>query len=143
MRAESRYAAQIGPAIRVKNQPYHNQPLGTSSVDESDVGRKGGFVCGDKKLGKKLTLWGWVRHGQLASGRPISMGPPTCTPQTHHNQPRLSWVGAESARGWGSGCVLWCAFFWNFGRRVIFTASLICNRAGKFCCSTRSLASTV
>jgi hypothetical protein len=32
-----------------KNQPYHNQPLGTSSVDESDVGRKGGYVCGDKK----------------------------------------------------------------------------------------------
>ena len=34
---------------RSKNQPYHNQPLGTSSVDESDVGRKGGSVCGDKK----------------------------------------------------------------------------------------------
>ena len=34
---------------RSKNQPYHNQPLGTSSVDESDVGRKGGSICGDKK----------------------------------------------------------------------------------------------
>ncbi len=34
---------------RSKNQPYHNQPLGTSLVDKSDVGRKGGSVCGDKK----------------------------------------------------------------------------------------------
>ncbi len=34
---------------RSKNQPYHNQPLGTSLVDESDVGRKGSSVCGDKK----------------------------------------------------------------------------------------------
>jgi hypothetical protein len=34
---------------RSKNQPYHNQPLGTSLVDESGVGRKGGSVCGDKK----------------------------------------------------------------------------------------------
>ncbi len=35
-----------------KNQPYHNQLLGTSSVDESDVGWKGGSVCGNKKKGK-------------------------------------------------------------------------------------------
>jgi len=27
------------------------------------------------------------------------MGPPALTPQTHHNQPRLGWVWAESARG--------------------------------------------
>ncbi len=36
---------------RSKNQPYHNQPLGTSSVDKSDVGRKSGSVCGDKNRG--------------------------------------------------------------------------------------------
>ncbi len=34
---------------RSKNQPYHNQPLGISLVDESDVGRKGGSVCSDEK----------------------------------------------------------------------------------------------
>ena len=48
------------------------------------------------------------------------MGPPARTPQSHHNQPRLGWVGAESARGWRSGCVLCFCIFLEFWPAVFF-----------------------
>jgi hypothetical protein len=32
-----------------KNQPYHNQTLGASSVNKSAVGWKGGSLCSNKK----------------------------------------------------------------------------------------------
>ncbi len=95
-----------------------------------------------KNRGKNQCFGGGLGMAN-ASGRPISMGLPARTPQTHHNQTRLGWVGAESARGWRSGCVLWCAFFWNFGQRGFLMASLNCDRAGKFDHSTRLLASTM
>ena len=50
-------------------------------------------------------LGGGVRHGHLATRRPISMVPLACTPQSYHNQPLLGWVWAESARRLRSGSV--------------------------------------
>jgi hypothetical protein len=73
---------------------------GAWSVDKSAVGWKGGYVCGDGNWGEYLTLVGGGRNDQLVTGRPISMSPPTHTPQTHHNQPWIGWVGAKSRRGW-------------------------------------------
>jgi len=40
----------------------------------------GGPVCGDGNKGEYLTLGGGGRHGQLVTGRSISMGPPALTP---------------------------------------------------------------
>ena len=85
---------------------YHNKPLGAWSVDKSAVGWKGGYVCGDGNLGEYSTLGGGGRNDQLATRRPISMGPPTCTPQTQHNQPWIGWVGAISCRRWWVDWVL-------------------------------------
>ncbi len=47
---------------------------------ESAVGRNDGPVCGDENEGEYLTLKGGGRHGQLVTGRSISMGPPDLTP---------------------------------------------------------------
>jgi hypothetical protein len=88
-----------------------------------------------------LTLKGGGRHGQLVTGRSISMGPPALTPFKHHNQLRFGSVGAESPRERRSGCVLWRAFFRNYGQRGGFKASLNCHRADEFDRSARSLAS--
>jgi hypothetical protein len=124
-----------------------------STIPQSTVGYLFGqrIRCGterrlclwQQKLGEKLTLWVWVRHGQLASRRPISMGHPTCTHQTHHNQPWLGWVGAELVRGWRSSCICGVYFFGILAGVFFLMASLNCNRAGKFDCSTRLLASTI
>jgi hypothetical protein len=43
--------------------------------------------------------------------------------------PQSTSGGAESPRERRSGCVLWCAFFWNYGRRGYFKASLNCDQA--------------
>ncbi len=47
---------------------------------ESAVGRNGGPVCGDENYGEYSTLGGGGRHGQLVTGRSISMVPPAPTP---------------------------------------------------------------
>jgi hypothetical protein len=44
------------------------------------VGRNGGPVCGDGNKGEYSTLGGGGWHGQLVTGRSISMGPPALTP---------------------------------------------------------------
>ncbi len=44
------------------------------------VGRNGGPVCGDGNYGEYMTLGGGGRHGQLVTGRSISMVPPALTP---------------------------------------------------------------
>ena len=116
---------------------------GLFMFSESAVGQNGGPVCGDGNYGEYSTLGGGGRHGQLVTGRSISMVPPALTPKTHHNQPRFGSVGAESPREWRSGCVLWCAFFRNYGRRGGFKASLNCVRADEFDRSARSLASNI
>jgi hypothetical protein len=69
------------------------------------------------------------------------MGLPALTQLKHHNQPRFGSVGAESPREQRSGCVLWRAFFWNYGRRGDFKASLNCHQADEFYRSARLLAS--
>ena len=61
----------------------------------------------------------------------------------HHNQTRFGSVGAESLRKHRSGCVLWRAFFWNYGRRGDFMASLNCDQADELDRSTQSLASQI
>jgi hypothetical protein len=71
------------------------------------------------------------------------MGPPARTPQAHHNQPWLGWVGAKSPREWRIGSVLLCAFFKNYGLRGGFKASLNSDWADEFDRSARSLASTI
>jgi hypothetical protein len=68
---------------------------------------------------------------------------PACTPQEHHNQHCLGWVGAESPREWRIGCVLLCAFFQNYGLRGGFKPSLNCNRADKFDRSAQLLVSKI
>jgi hypothetical protein len=52
MRTESQYAAQIGPAIPVKKSTIPQSTLGTSLVDESDVGRKAALFVVTKNRGK-------------------------------------------------------------------------------------------
>jgi hypothetical protein len=50
------------------------------------------------------------------------MGPPALTPKKHHNKPRFGSVGAESPMERRSSCVLWRAFFQNYGRRGGFNS---------------------
>jgi hypothetical protein len=47
---------------------------------ESAVGWNGGPVCGDGNWGEYSTLKGGGRHGQLVTGRSISMAPPARMP---------------------------------------------------------------
>ncbi len=84
---------------------------------------------------------GGGRHGQLVTGRSISMDLPALTPLKHHNQPQFGSVGAESPRERRSGCVLWRAFFLNYGQRGDFKASLNCDQADEFYPSAQLLAS--
>ena len=86
---------------------------------ESAGGRNGGPVCGNRNYGEYSTLGGGRWHGQLVTGWSILMVPPALTPKTHHNQPRFSSVGAESPRERRSGCILWRAFFRNYGQRGV------------------------
>jgi hypothetical protein len=47
---------------------------------ESAVGQNGGPVCGDKTEAEYTPHGGVGRHGQLVTGRSISMIPPALTP---------------------------------------------------------------
>jgi hypothetical protein len=107
MRAESRYAAQIGPAIPVKKFNYTtiNRWIPLWLTNQTWDGKAALFVATNNR--GKIRPFGGGEGMVNARRWPISMGPPTCTPQTHHNQPWLGWVGVESARGWRSDCVLW------------------------------------
>ena len=100
-----------------KNQPYHNQPSGASECSANRPGDGTAACLWRRKLGGIFDSWGGRRHGQLVTGRSISMVTPALTPKTHHNQPRFGSVGAESPRERRSGCVLWRAFFRNYGQR--------------------------
>ena len=124
-----------------KNQPCHNQPSRASLCSAIGRGTERRPCLCRQQLGGIFDAWGGGRHGQLVTGRSISMGPPALTPKKHHNQPRLGSVGAESPRERRSGCVLWRAFFRNYGQRGGFKASLNCHRADEFDRSARSLAS--
>ncbi len=104
---------------------------------------KGGYVCGDGNLGEYSTLGGGGRNGQLVTGRPISMIPPASTPEEHHNQHCLGWVGAESPREWRIGCILLCAFFGIMACGGGFKVLLNCDRVNEFDRSARSLASKI
>jgi hypothetical protein len=53
---------------------------GLFMFSESAVGRNGGPVCGDGNYGEYSTLGGGGRHGQLVTGRSISMVLPALTP---------------------------------------------------------------
>ena len=53
---------------------------GLFMFSESAVGRNGGPVCGDGNYGEYSMLGGGGRHGQLVTGRSISMVPPALTP---------------------------------------------------------------
>ena len=50
-------------------------------------------------------------HGQLVTGRSISMSPPALTPLKHHNQLRFGSVGAESPREQKRLRFVVCIFF--------------------------------
>ena len=108
---------------------------------ESALGRNGGPVCGNRNLEEYSTLGGGRRHGRLVTGRSISMGLPALTPQKYHNQPWFGSVGAELTRKRRSGCVLWRAFLWNYGRQGGFKASLNCDQEDEFDLSAQFLAS--
>ena len=54
---------------------------------------------------------GGGRHGQLVTGRSISMSPPALTPLKHHNQLRFGSVGAESPREQKRLRFVVCIFF--------------------------------
>ena len=142
--AESRIAMG-GPNWTVypgrKNQPYHNQPSVASLCLAIGHGTQRRPCLWQRKLWGIFHAWGGGRHGQLVTGRSISMGPPALTPKKHPNQPRLGSVGAESPRERRNGCVLWHAFFRNYGQQGGFKASINCHRVDKFDCSARSLAS--
>ncbi len=53
---------------------------GLFMFSESAVGWNGSPVCGDGNTGEYLTLGGGGRHGQLVTGRSISMVLPALTP---------------------------------------------------------------
>jgi hypothetical protein len=131
----------MGPKLdrlsQSKNQPYHYQLLGTSLVDESDVGRKGGSVCGDKKWGKINALGvgkAWPIGKWAAHLNGFTRSYTSNTPQS--TSARLG--GGRI----GQGIEKWLCFvvciFWNFAWRFFFMASLNCNRVGEFDRSTRS-----
>ena len=126
--AKSRWADLIGPSIPAEK------------INHTTINRRGPLYVRRLAVGYS-TLGGGGRHGQLVTGRSISMGPPALTPLKHHNQPRFGSVGAESPRERRSGCVLWRALFWNYGRRGDFKASLNCDQADELYCSARLLAS--
>jgi hypothetical protein len=132
--AESRWEDQIGPSIPVqKINPTTINRRGPLNVWRIGRGMERRPCLWRQKLGR--------RHGQLVTERSISIGPPARTPQRHHNQPLIGWVGAESSRGLRSGCVLWCAFFRIMAGGGGFKASLNCNRVDEFDQSSWSLAS--
>ncbi len=124
-----------------KNQPYHNQPSGASlcSANRPWDGTAA-LLMATEIRGENSTLEEGGRHDQLVTRRFIPMGPPALTPLKNHNQPWFGSVGAELPRERRSGCDLWRAYFWYYGRRWDFKASLNCNRADEFDRSARSLA---
>jgi hypothetical protein len=126
-----------------KNQPYHSQPSGSSLCLAIGRGTQLRPCLWQRKLGGIFDAWGDGRHGhgKLVTGWSISMGPPALTPLKHHNQPRFVSIGAESPRERRSGCILWRAFFRNYGRRGDFKASLNCDQADEFYHFARLLAS--
>jgi hypothetical protein len=80
--AESRWEDRIGPSIPVQKINHHNQPSGASlcSANWSGDGTAALFVATEIR-GNIRRLRGWKRrHGQLVTGRSISMGPPALSP---------------------------------------------------------------
>jgi hypothetical protein len=79
--AESQWEDQIGQSIPVQKSTIPQSTVGGLFMfSESAVGWNGGPVCGDGNWGEYSTLKGGGRHGQLVTGRSISMAPPACTP---------------------------------------------------------------
>jgi hypothetical protein len=118
--AESRWEDRIGPSIPV--QKFNHTTInrrGPLNVRRIGRGTERRPCLWRRKLGGIFDSWGGRRHGQLVTGRSISMVTPALTPKTHHNQPRFGSVGAESPRERRSGCVLWRAFFRNYGQRGV------------------------
>ena len=73
--------------------------------------------------------WGGIRHGQLATRQPISMGLPACTPP----QSTSAWlVGGGIAQGTEKQLRFVVCIFQNICRWFFFKASLHCVQAGKF-----------
>ena len=118
--AESQWEDRIGPSIPV--QKFNHTTInrrGPLNVWRISRGMEWRPCLWRRKLGGIFDAWGGGRHGQLVTGRSISMDLPALTPLKHHNQPQFGLVGAESPRERRSGCVLWCAFFRNYGKRGV------------------------
>ena len=125
-----------------KSQPYHNQPSGASLC--SAIGRG---------TERRPCLWQWKLRGIFDTWVGRWKAWPIGDWAFHFNGSARSHsiktaqstlfglVGAESPRQRRSGCILWRAFFWNYGRRGSFKASLNCHRVDEFDCSAQSLAS--
>jgi len=79
--AESRWEDRIRPSIPAEkiNHTKINR-RGPLYVQRLAVGQNGGPVCGDGNSGEYSTLKRGGRHGQLVTGRSISMAPPALTP---------------------------------------------------------------
>ena len=140
---ESRWADLIGPSIPAEKVNHTTINLrGPLCVRRLAVGWNGCPVCGD---GNKRGIFdAWVGRWKAwpigdrafhfnGSARSHSIKTAQST--------MFGLVGAESPRQRRSGCILWRAFFRNYGRRGSFKASLNCHRADEFDCSARSLAS--
>jgi hypothetical protein len=79
--AESRWEDRIGPSILVQKSTIPQSTVGGLFMfGESAVGWNSGPVCGDGNWGEYSTLKGGGRHGQLVTGRSISMAPPARMP---------------------------------------------------------------
>ncbi len=133
---ELQLVGQVGPCIPAqKNQPYHNHPLGASlCLANWSYKRKAAMFVATEIRGNIQHLVGRGRNDQLVTGRPISMGPPARTPQTHHNQLSHRIVN------WLRFVVCIFLELWPAGG---FKASLNCNRVDDFDCSNRLLASNI
>ena len=100
--AESQWEDQIGPSILIQK------------INHTTINRRGPLNVWRIGRGIERRPCLWRRKlgrifDQLVTERSIFMGPPARTPQRHHNQPLIGWVGAESSRGLRSGYVLWMA----------------------------------
>jgi hypothetical protein len=142
MRTELRYAAQIGLAIPVKKSTIPQSTVGYLFGQQIRRGTERRLCLWQHKIGEKSTLWGWVRHGPLASGRPISMGSPAL--HLKHTTINLGSAGWGRNKPGDGEVAAFCGvhFFGVLAGGFFLMASLNCNRAGKFDRSTRSLAST-
>jgi hypothetical protein len=79
--AESQWVDLNGPSILAEKINHTtNNRRGPLYVRRLAVGRNGDPVCGDGNSGEYSTLEGGGRHGQLVTGRSISMVPPALTP---------------------------------------------------------------